>query len=57
MRGKGMRGGACGASPWGAPIDRLRFKTARQAEPKRPIRYVAELIGTDTDREHAIRGG
>ena len=38
------------------PIDRLRFKTARQAETESaPIRYVAELVGADTDSGRAVR--
>jgi hypothetical protein len=37
-------------------MDSLRFKTARQAENEAaPIRYVAELVGTDSDSEQAIR--
>jgi hypothetical protein len=33
-----------------------RFKTAQQAETvAAPIRYVAELLGADTDSERAIR--
>jgi hypothetical protein len=36
-------------------MDMRRFKTALQAEAEAPIRYVAELIGADTDSERAIR--
>jgi hypothetical protein len=35
-------------------MDRLRFKIARQAEAE-AIRYVAELLGKNTDTERAIR--
>jgi hypothetical protein len=42
---------ACGASPY-EPMDRLRFKTARQAEIEAvPISYVVELVGVDTDSD------
>jgi hypothetical protein len=36
-------------------MDRLRFKTARQAEIEAaPIRQVAGLLGVDSDSERAI---
>jgi hypothetical protein len=38
------------------PLDGLRFKAARQDETEAaPIRYVADLVGADTDSERAIR--
>jgi hypothetical protein len=38
------------------PMDRLRFKPARQAETRAaPIRYVAELLAADRDSERAIQ--
>jgi hypothetical protein len=37
-------------------MDGLRFKVARQVgNEAAPIRYVAELVGTETDSERAIR--
>jgi hypothetical protein len=38
-------------------MDALRFKVARPAGKTEaaPIRYVAELVGTETDSERAIR--
>jgi hypothetical protein len=37
-------------------MDRLRFKTARQAETEAaPIRYVTELLGRGEERERGIR--
>ena len=47
---------ACGASPY-EPMDRLRFKTARQTETEgKPIRYVAELLGANADSERQSGG-
>jgi hypothetical protein len=38
------------------PIDRLRLKAARRAETEpAPIRYWAELVGTDADTKPAVR--